>query len=104
ALFRFRQFFASYRIDEYAFVQQTFDDFRGIIWDFVDQLAEELAYQQAEDNEIKSNLEQLKEAVEANSIEALRTKSRHFIDAYMEFQTKRDSRRTKRMESIKKNL
>lgn len=41
-LFRLRQYFNTHRIDEYAYVQKTFDDFKSIIFDFVDQLAEEI--------------------------------------------------------------
>lgn len=103
-LFRFRQFFSSYRIDEYAYVQKTFDEFRNIIWDFVNQLAEDLAAEQVEDQEIQQNLDQLREAVEANSINTLKIQSRHFIDSYIEHQSKREQRRSRRMTAVKKNL
>ncbi len=103
-LFRFRQFFSSYRIDEYTYVQKTFDDFRGIIWDFVDQLSEDFSAEQEEDKLVGQSLEELKEAVEANSIDDLKNQSRQFIDTYIEHQTKRETRRTKRMTSVKKNL
>ncbi len=103
-LFRFRMFFSSYRIDEYAYIQKTFDDFRGIIWDFVDQLAEDLQHEQSVDTEIQSSLGELREAVESNSIDMLKTQSRKFIDSYVEHQTKKDKRRTQRIHSIKKNL
>ena len=103
-LFRFRMFFASYRIDEYAYIQKTFDDFRGIIWDFVDQLAEDLQQEQSVDSEITASLGELREAVESNSIDLLKTQSRKFIDSYVEHQTKKDKRRTHRIHSIKKNL
>lgn len=104
ALFRFRQFFNSYRIDEYSYIQKTFDDFRGIIWDLVDQLGEDLRHEQSVDNEIFTSLEDLREAVEANSIEVLKTQSRRFIDSYVEHQTRKDKRRSDRMDNIKKNL
>ena len=103
-LFRFRQFFSSYRIDEYSFIQRTFDDFRTIIWDFVDQLSEDLKYEKAVDKQILASLEQLKEAVESNSIDDLKNQSRYFIDFYMEHQNKREDRRTERYNSMKKNL
>ena len=51
ALFRFRQFFSSYRIDEYSYIQKTFDDFRNIIWAFVDQLSEELSDEKKSDQQ-----------------------------------------------------
>lgn len=103
-LFRFRQFFNSYRIDEYTYVQKTFDEFRGIIWDFVDQLSEDFTAEKEEDAVVGQSLEDLKEAVEANSIDDLRDQSRQFIDTYIEHQTKREKRRTHRMSSVKKNL
>lgn len=103
-LFRFRQFFSSYRIDEYTYVQKTFDEFRGIIWDFVDQLSEDFSAEKEEDQIVGQSLEELKEAVEANSIDDLRHQSRQFIDTYIEHQTKREGRRNKRMTSVKKNL
>ena len=40
-LFEIRQFFSSYRIDEYSYIQNTFDDFKRIVWDFADQLSED---------------------------------------------------------------
>lgn len=104
ALFRFRQFFASYRIDEYTYVQNTFDDFKNIIWDFADQLGDDIRFEQQKETEIGETLEQLKEAVESNSIEGLRSKSREFIDHYIEVQTKKDERRSQRLDSIQKNL
>lgn len=103
-LFRFRQFFSAYRIDESAFIQKTFEDFRTIIWDFVDQLAEDLTEDQKDDFEVQQALTDLKEAVESNSIAALKKQSRTFIDSYMEKQFKRDKRRKTRMKSIRKNL
>lgn len=104
ALFRFRQFFASYRIDEYTYVQNTFDDFKNIIWDFADQLGEDVRFEKAQDHGVHQSLEQLKEAVESNSIEVLRSKSREFIDHYIEVQTKKDENRNHRIDSIQKNL
>jgi diguanylate cyclase (GGDEF)-like protein len=104
ALFRFRQFFSSYRIDEYSYIQNAFDEFKTIIWDFADQLADDIRFEQVKENEVKESLEGLKEAVEANSIEELRTKSREFIDFYVEYQTKKDERRSRRMSAIASNL
>lgn len=103
-LFRLRQFLSSYRIDEYTYIQKTFDDFRGIIWDFVDQLAAELSYEQGFDGQIQSSFEQLKEAVESNSIDVIKSQSRQFIDSYIEHQTHRDRRRSERIENIRRNL
>lgn len=103
-LFRFRQYWSSYRIDEYAYLHKTFDDFRGIIWDFVDQLAEDLAAEKSADSQMVTSLENLREAVESNSIHSLKTQSRAFIDNYMEFQSKKSQRRDRRLQTIKKNL
>lgn len=103
-LFRFRQFFSAYRIDEYAYFQKTFEDFRTIIWDFVDQLAEDISEEQKDDFEIRQSLEELKEAVDSNSIPQLKSHSRKFIDCYIEKQFKRDKRRASTMRSIRKNL
>lgn len=103
-LFRFRQFFSAYRIDETAYFQKTFEDFRTIIWDFVDQLAEDIGAEQKEDFEVQQSLNELKEAVESNSITVLKTQSRKFIDCYIEKQFKKDKRRSTRMKSIRKNL
>jgi len=103
-LFRFRQFFTGYRIDEYSYIQKTFDDFRNIVWDFVDQLSEDLDESHTADDEIKASLQELKEAVESNSIESLKSQSRKFIDIYMEHQFRRDSSKQKRMDKMEKNL
>ncbi len=103
-LFRFRQFFASYRIDESAYLQKTFEDFRSIIWDFVDQLADDICQEQKDDFEVSQNLQQLKDAVETNSIAELKNSSRRFIDSYVEKQFKKDKRKNNRMKSIRQNL
>lgn len=103
-LFQIRQFFSSYRIDEYSYIQNTFDDFKRIIWDFAEQLSEEIQYEQAKEDEVSQSLDQLREAVDANSIEALRSKSREFIDFYIKYQSQKEDRRTKRLSSMKKNL
>lgn len=103
-LFNIRQFFSSYRLDEYSYIQNTFDDFKRIIWDFAEQLADDVQYEETKDAEASQSLDQLREAVEANSIDALRSKSREFIDFYIKYQTQKDERRTKRLTSMKKNL
>lgn len=103
-LFRFRQYLSAYRIDEIAYFHKTFEDFRTIIWDFVDQLSEDLGAEQKEDSEIRQRLDQLKEAVESNSIDVLKNQSRKFIDSYMETQFKKEKRRSSKMRSIRKNL
>lgn len=103
-LFRFRQFFGSYRIDEYTYVQKTFDEFRGIIWDFVDQLSEDLNQEKKAERDVIASLDALKEAVEADSIVELKDQSREFIDTYIEHQTRREKRRSERVLSVKKNL
>src|SRR5438045_1496138 len=50
-LFQLRQFFSSYRIDEYTYIQNTFDDFKRIIWDFAEQLSDDIQYEQTKDAE-----------------------------------------------------
>lgn len=103
-LFRLRQFFSGYRVDEYTYVRKTFEDFKGILWDFVEQLADDSRFQDVADKDVHSSMKELKEAVESESIDILRAKSREFIDSYVEYTSKRDERRTKRMSNIKKNL
>ncbi len=103
-LFRLRQFFAVHRIDEYGYIQNTFEDFKGIIWDFADQLSEAVRLEKLDDKKIGDSLGQLREAVEANSIDDLRVRSREFIDFYVEQQTRRDERREKSLTLLKTNL
>ena len=103
-LFRLRQYFAAYRMDEYTYVRKTFEDFKGILWDFVEQLADDSRFQDVTDKGLHSSMKDLKEAVESESIDVLRAKSREFIDSYVEYTSKRDERRTKRMSSVKKKL
>ena len=103
-LFQIRQFFSSHRIEEHSYVQTTFDDFKRIIWDFADQLSEDIHFEQVKDEEARGSFEELREAVESNSIDALKSKSREFIDFYIKHQSQRDDRRSKRMTSIRKNL
>lgn len=103
-LFLFRQFYSAYRIDEYAYLQHNFEDFKRIIWEFADQLGEDLKQERAEDKEIQTNLDELREAVESNSIDILKAKSREFIDSYVNRQSKKENRKSKRIDSIKKSL
>lgn len=103
-LFKLRQFFSSYRIDESTYINKTFDDFKRIIWDFADQLSEDLHFEQSRDDDAKKSLEGLREAVEADSIDDLKAKSREFINFYIDYQSTKDNRREKRMVTVKKNL
>jgi diguanylate cyclase len=103
-LFEIRQFFSSYRIDEYSYIQNTFDDFKRIVWDFADQLSEDLQFESNKEKQMGTHLKDLKEAVEANSIELLRLKSREFINSYVEYQHQKNEMRNKRVMSAKKNL
>ncbi len=103
-LFDIRQFFSSYRIDEYTYIQNTFDDFKRIVWDFADQLSEDIEFENSKDKKLAGNLKDLKEAVEANSIESLRQKSREFIQSYVEYQSQKNEIRQRRIVSVKKNL
>ena len=103
-LFDIRQFFSSYRIDEYSYIQNTFDDFKRIVWDFADQLSEDLSFENSKEKHLATNLKDLKDAVEANSIEILRHKSREFINSYVEYQSQKNELRNKRIVNTKKNL
>jgi len=103
-LFEIRQFFSSYRIDEYSYVQNTFDDFKRIVWDFADQLSEDIQFESIKEKQLGGYLKNLKEAVDANSIESLRQTSREFINSYVEYQSQKNELRNKRILSTKKNL
>ncbi len=103
SLFRFRQFFTTYRIDEYTYIQKTFNDFKNIIWDFADQLGDDLKFEKKYDLAVKHHLDHLREAVESNSIEELRTTSREFIDSYTELQNVKDRHRAERFETFQSN-
>ncbi len=103
-LFAIRQFFSSYRIDEYTYIQNSFDDFKRIVWDFADQLSEDVKFENSKEKHLESNLKDLKDAVESNSIEILRLKSRQFINSYIEYQSQKNELRNKRIVNTKKNL
>ena len=103
-LFRFRQWFSSYRTEESGYIQNTFEEFKGIIWDFADQLGDDLQSEKQGDEKIKSSLDQLREAVESNSIDALKAKSREFINVYIDSQSKKNEFRQKKIKSFRKNL
>ncbi len=103
-LFDIRQFYSSYRIAEHSFVQKNFDDFKKIIWEFADQLGEDLQIEKKNDEELVSHFQQLKEAVDSNSLEALKKKSREFINSYVEIQSEKNIRKSKRLTSLKKNV
>lgn len=99
-----RQFFSSYRIDECSYVQNSFDDFKRIVWDLADQFSDEFQTDSQKDNALNQHLQGLKEAVESNSLESLRLKSREFINLYVEHQQQKNERRQKRIVNVKRNL
>ena len=103
-LFRIRQFFASYRVDEYSYIQRSAEEFKSIIWDFADQLGEDIQVEKTQEVEIRGHLEKLREAVEANAMEDLKHKSREFIDTYVQYQSQKDERRNKRLGTMSKSL
>lgn len=103
-LFRIRQFYSTYRLEEYSYLVRTMEEFKSIIWDFADQLGEDLRTERAKESELKVHLNELREAVEANSIEKLKSKSREFIDTYVQYQSQKDERRSKRLGTMTKTL
>jgi len=103
-LFRIRQFYSSYRISEFTYLQKTFEDFKNIIWQFADHLGDDLKFEQTREAQLKTKLDSLREAVESNSIESLKKQSRDFINSYVDLQNKKVERRTKQVHSMKKNL
>lgn len=104
ALFNFRQFFANYKTAEYTFVRKSFEDFKSIVWNFVEQMTDDVENEKAADKVLETSLKELKDAVETDSMALLRTKSREFIDSYMTAQARKEERRSKRVRGIKKNL
>ncbi|MGZ3726969.1 MAG: diguanylate cyclase, partial [Pseudobdellovibrio sp.] len=103
-LFEIRQFFSSYRIDEYTYIQNSFDDFKRIVWDFADQLSEDIKFETNKEKQMGTHLKDLKEAVESNSMDTLRLKSRDFINSYVEYQQQKNEIRQKRISNVKKNM
>lgn len=103
-LFELRQFLSSYRIDETTYIQNTFDDFKRIIWEFADHLSEDAKFEKMKDNEISKCLDDLREAVETNSIQTLKKQSREFINTYVRAQGAKDEYRSKRMASVRRSL
>lgn len=104
ALFNIRQFFGAYRMDEYSYMQTNLEEFKRIIWDFADQLGDDLKHEKKNDDDMNQSLELLREAVEANSVEALKKTSKEFIAAYKGQQNQKDERRSKRLATAKNNL
>lgn len=102
--FELRQFFNAHRIDETTYFVQSFEDFKKIIWEFADQLKDEVKDQKNNDQCIDGHFRELRDAVESNSIEKLREKSKEFISKYVEVQSRKETSKQKRMNSIKKNL
>jgi diguanylate cyclase (GGDEF)-like protein len=97
-LFRLRQYFTSYRVEETTYVQKTLAEFRRIIWEFAEQLSQD------EDSDLEGSVQGLREAVESNSVELLKKHTKGFLQTYMKHQEKRQHAKTKRMDNIRKNL
>ena len=97
-LFRLRQYWGGLRVEETTYVQKTLTEFRRIIWDFAEQLSQD------EDKDLEASVQVLRDAVESDSVEILKKQTRSFLQDYMKHQEKRTVKKTKRMESIRKNL
>ncbi len=102
--FHLRQFISSYRIEEYTYVQKSFDEFRRIVWDLIESLSENLNAENTDDLRLDESLEKLRDAVETNSIEQIKHQSRDFINNYIHHHEKREIRKTRQADSIKKKL
>jgi diguanylate cyclase len=102
--FQLRQFISSHRIEESTYVQKSFDQFRRIIWDLIESLSQNLAEGNADDLRLDESLEKLREAVEADSVEQIKNQSRDFINQYIHHHEKRDIRKSRQADTIKKKL
>ena len=102
--FHLRQFISSHRIEEYSYVQKNFDEFRRLIWDLIENLSRDLSAENSEDLHLEEKMHHLREAVESNSVEQIKSQSREFIASYVKIQDKKQSRRSKRSETVKKQL
>ncbi len=102
--FRLRQFMSSHRIDEYTYVQKNFDEFRRLIWDLIENLSEDLTAENSEDLGLAAKVQQLREAMELNSVEQIKCQSREFINSYIKIQEQKQIRRGKRSETVKRQL
>ncbi len=103
-LFRFRQFYSKYRIDECAYIEKTFEDFKSIVWDFADQLSDDVLFETKSNMIINDKLSKLRDAVDSNSIQDLKNQSREFIDTFIEYQSKKDNRNNKKVAFIENSL
>jgi diguanylate cyclase (GGDEF)-like protein len=97
-LFRLRQYMNGLRVDETTYVQKTITEFRRIIWEFAEQL------NQDDDQDLEQSVAFLREAVESNSVDLLKKQTRHFLTSYIQHQEKRNQKKSKRIDSIRKNL
>jgi len=103
ALFRLRQFFSAYRVDETSYFHKTLEDFRTIIWDFVDQLSEILGLSKRKI--LKFVRAWINSRCGRSQLDRITQEpSRKFIDCYMNNQSRRDKRRSGKMKNIRKNL
>lgn len=103
-LFKFRNFFSTYRAEEISYFKNTFNDFKNLIWEFADNLKEELKEQKKLDASVDQTIKDLREAVESDSIEELRKKTKLFIQTYVDSQNKKETQKEKRLQTFKKNL
>ncbi len=104
ALAEIRQFFSVYRTSEYACLQNSFEDFKKIVWNFANQLSEDIQFDNDNEKLISANLQELNAAVETNSLDALKVKSKNFIESYLNYQSKKQEVRAHHLESIKRDL
>ena len=88
-----RRFFSNHRSAESSHILNSFDDFKNLIWNFVEQMTDDTETEVESSSEMQSHVEHLKKAIESDSLKELRDSSRQFIASYAKHQSALNQRR-----------
>lgn len=93
-----KRYFSTHRMAENSHVIKSFEDFKNLIWSFVEQMTDDMQTEIQSSSEMQVHVGHLKKAIESDSLKELRDSSRQFIASYAKHQSERSDRRNKNVD------
>ncbi len=94
------KFFLQQRRDEHHYVTYNLADLRTLIWQIIEDVSSSIKTDQQSDAEMNQNLMRLREAVNSNSLEALRREALHVATTISSIVGQREARQRSQMQSL----
>ena len=99
-----RHTFSNQRHQEHAHVVELLDDIRSLIWKFIRIFGRDSHESELEDNQMRSKIRELQEALQEKDPNLMRSKSQETLTAISQIQWKREQRQKKRAKTIAKDI